>query len=301
MTSGQIRFFDTPTGAVPFSQIAVQLHPADDVGIAKTPISSGVVLKRQNAPDVAINQFIPSGHKFALKAAAVGDPIRRYGQIIGFATQPIGIGDHVHTHNLAVEDFARDYAFCTEVRPVEYVPEDQRRTFLGYRRADGRVGTRNYIALLASVNCSAHTIREIARYFTPERLAAYPNVDGVIALTHGSGCGIRTGGEDYDILQRTIVGMARHANVGGYIMIGLGCETNQIQDIMDNYHLNGASSDLPLNLTIQSQAGFARRCRPESNWSKACCRRSTRRRARRSRSPNWWSRSSAAAAMAGRA
>lgn len=256
MTSGQIQFFDTPTGAVPFSQIAVQLHPADDVAIAKRPISPGVVLKREGAPDIAMQQFIPSGHKFALNDVAVGDPIRRYGQIIGFATQPIHVGDHVHTQNLEFEDFTRDYAFGQDVHPVEYVPEDQRRTFMGYLRPDGRVGTRNYIALLASVNCSAHTIHEIAHYFTPERLAPYPNVDGVIALTHGSGCGLRLGGEDYDILQRTIVGMARHANVGGYIMIGLGCETNQIQDIMDNYHLNGQSSELPLNLTIQSAGGI---------------------------------------------
>ncbi len=238
MTTGQIRFFDTPTGIVPFSQVALHLNPADDVAIAKTPISPGVTLKRDGAPDVTINQFIPSGHKFATNAVALGDPLRRYGQIIGFATQPIQAGDHVHTHNLAVEDFARDYAFCSDVRAVEYVPADQRRTFMGYQREDGRVGTRNYIAILGSVNCSAHTIQQIAHYFTPERLAAYPNVDGVIALTHGSGCGVRLGGDDYTLLQRTLAGMARHANVGAYMMIGLGCETNQISDLMDNYHLN---------------------------------------------------------------
>lgn len=256
MTTGSIQFFETPTGAVAFGSVALHLNPMDDVAIAKTPISPGVVLQREGAPDVAINQFIPSGHKFALSSAETGSPIRRYGQIIGFATQPIRAGDHVHTHNLAVEDFAREYAFCSDVRSVEYVPEDQRRTFMGYRRPDGRVGTRNVIAILASVNCSAHTIREIAGYFTPERLAAYPNVDGVIALTHGSGCGVRLGGDDYTLLQRTIAGMARHANVGAYLMIGLGCETNQISDLMDNYHLNADSSALPLNLTIQGQGGI---------------------------------------------
>ncbi len=256
MTSGQIRFFDTPTGAVPLHQIAVHLNPIDDVAIAKTPISPGVVITRADAPDLPIRQFIPSGHKFALHAVAEGEPIRRYGQIIGTATQPIQPGDHVHTHNLAFDDFERDYAFCTDIRPVEYVPEDQRRRFMGYLRPDGRVGTRNTIAILASVNCSAHTIREIAHYFTPERLAAYPNVDGVIPLTHGLGCGLRLGGEDYDLLQRTIVGMARHRNVGAYLMIGLGCETNQIQDLMDNYHLNADPSHLPLNLTIQGEGGI---------------------------------------------
>ncbi len=256
MTSGQIRFFDTPTGSVPLSQIAVHLNPADNVAIAKAPVSPGVTLTRPNAPGVSVRQFIASGHKIALDDVAQGEPIRRYGQIIGFATQPIQAGDHVHSHNLAVGDFARDYAIGSDVRAVDYVPEGQRRTFMGYQRADGRVGTRNYVAIVASVNCSAHTIREIAAYFTPERLAAYPNVDGVIALTHGSGCGLRLGGEDYDILQRTIVGMATHRNVGAYMMIGLGCETNQIQDLMDNYHLNGSPSNLPLNLTIQGAGGI---------------------------------------------
>lgn len=256
MTTGSIRFFDTPTGAVAFGSVALHLNPVDDVAIAKTPISPGVVLQRADAPDVVINQFIPSGHKFAVKAVETGAPLRRYGQIIGFATQPIQLGDHVHTHNLAVEAFDRDYDFCADVRPFEYVPVDQRRTFMGYKRADGRVGTRNYIAVLGSVNCSAHTIQQIAHYFTPERLAAYPNVDGVLALTHGSGCGVRLGGDDYTLLQRTIAGMASHANVGAYLMVGLGCETNQISDIMDNYHLNAMAGDLPLNLTIQGSGGI---------------------------------------------
>ncbi|HVU15176.1 MAG TPA: altronate dehydratase family protein [Phototrophicaceae bacterium] len=256
MTSGQIRFFDTPVGAVPIQQITVQLNPMDDVVIAKTPISPGVILKREGAPNIPINRFIPSGHKIAINVIEKGAPIRRYGQIIGFATQPIQPGDHIHTHNMEFENFTRDYAFCEGVTPVEFVPEDQRRTFMGFKRADGRVGTRNYIAIIASVNCSAHTIREIAHYFTPEKLAAYPNVDGVIALTHGLGCGLRLGGDDYAIVQRTIAGMARHPNVGAYMMIGLGCETNQIQDIMDNYHLNGTQGELPLNLTIQGEGGI---------------------------------------------
>jgi altronate hydrolase len=258
MTSGKIRFFDTPTGAIPFSEIALHLNPTDDVAIAKQPISPGVTIIRDSAPDIAINHFIPSGHKFALNAVESGKPIRRYGQIIGFATQAIKTGDHVHTHNLAVEEFARDYAFCSEIKAVEFVPENQRRTFMGYKRADGRVGTRNYIAILASVNCSAHTIQEIVRHFTPERLSTYPNVDGVIALTHDMGCGQRVGGDDIQILQRTIVGMARHPNVGAYLMVGLGCETNQIQDIMDNYHLRSETTEsgLPLNLTIQGQGGI---------------------------------------------
>ena len=258
MTTGTIRFFETPpTGAIPFGETALQLNPVDDVAIAKLPISPGVVVQREGAPDIVVSHFIPSGHKFALRDIPVDNPVRRYGQIIGFATQPIHVGDYVHTHNLAFEDFVRDYAFCSDVKPVDFVPEAQRRTFMGYKRPDGRVGTRNYIAVIASVNCSSFTIDEIVRHFTLEMLAPYPNVDGVIALTHGSGCGVRLGGEDYEILQRTMVGMARHPNVGAYIMVGLGCETNQIQDVIDNYHLNAEPSSLPpLNLTIQGEGGI---------------------------------------------
>ncbi len=259
MTSANVNLIEIPqTGKIPFGQVAIHLHPDDDVAIAKVPVSPGAILQRENAPDVPVHHFITSGHKIALHPLAVGEPIRRYGQIIGFATVPIEMGDHVHTHNLAVGDFARDYAFSTDVRPVSLLPENQRRTFMGYKRADGRVGTRNYIALLSSVNCSAHTIREIARHFTAEKLADYPNVDGVIALPHPSGCGVRTGGDDYTILQRTLAGMARHANVGAYLVVGLGCETNQIKDLVDNYHLRAGDtpSALPPSLTIQGEGGI---------------------------------------------
>jgi altronate hydrolase len=259
MTTGNVTLIDSPLkGAVSFDEVALHLHPSDDVAIAKTPISPGLVIRRNDSPDIHPRQFIPSGHKIALASVSPGQPLHRYGQIIGFATQAIQPGDHVHTHNLAVGDFARDYAFCADVQAVDYVPEGQRRAFMGYKRTNGKVGTRNYIAILASVNCSAHTIREITRYFTPEKLVTYPNVDGVIALTHSSGCGVRVGGADYQILQRTIAGMARHANVGAYLMVGLGCETNQIQEIADNYQLQmqAESLDFPLNLTIQGQGGI---------------------------------------------
>ncbi|MBX3065296.1 MAG: altronate dehydratase [Anaerolineae bacterium] len=245
----------SPSSDLPFDEAAIRLNPIDQVAIAKVSLSPGSVLRRSDAAPLVIKQFIPSGHKIALEAVAQGQPIRRYGQIIGFATRSVEVGDHVHTHNLAVEDFARDYGFCEDVQSVKYVPESQRRTFMGYLRPDGRVATRNYIAILSSVNCSAHTIKEIAHYFTPERLAAYPNVDGVIALPHTAGCGSRIGGADYVILQRTIAGMARHANVGGYMMVGLGCETNQIRDIIDNYALED-SNGAPNYLNIQDEGGL---------------------------------------------
>lgn len=263
MSFDAIAFVDVaPRQAVALDDVAIRLHPEDDVAIAKTHLPVGMIVRLASEAHTTaeLSRLIPSGHKLALRSIAAGDPVRRYGQIIGFATQPIHPGEHVHSHNLAVQDFARDYAFGADVRPVQYVPADQRRTFQGYKRADGRVGTRNYIAVLASVNCSAHTTREIARAFTPERLAAYPHVDGVIALSHLSGCANRVGGADYVLLQRTLAGMARHPNIGAYIIVGLGCETNQVTDLIQNYDLGVDGEDeprrAPPHLVIQGSGGI---------------------------------------------
>ncbi len=259
-----VAFIDiAPRQPVPLRDVAIRLHAEDNVAIVKTHLQAdtSLILESQSRPpsSIHVRRLIPAGHKIALQAIATGEPVRRYGQVIGFATQPIAAGEHVHSHNLGVQDFARDYAFGVDVKPVEYIPPDRRRTFLGYKRSDGRVGTRNYIAVIASVNCSAHTSREIAHAFTPERLAAYPNVDGVIALTHLSGCGNRIGGDDYVLLQRTLAGMARHPNIGAYIIVGLGCETNQIVDLLNNYGLD-ASDDgarrAPPRLVIQGEGGL---------------------------------------------
>jgi len=265
MSIGTIDFAEfTPAGEVPLSEVALRLHPQDQVAVAKTNLQSGTVLVLASPDDpqmkVAVRQFIPSGHKVALSAIITGDSVRRYGQVIGFATQNIKPGEHVHTHNLGVKDFDRDYAFGADVQPVAYIPEADRRTFLGYKQANGKVGTRNYIAIIASVNCSAHTCREIAHYFTPERLAPFPNVDGVIALAHSSGCATRIGGPDYLLLQRTLAGMARNPNVGAYLFIGLGCETNQIADLIDRQKLddngNNSAFERPLHLVIQDTGGL---------------------------------------------
>jgi altronate hydrolase len=258
MSLGNINFVDfTPPKTVPLHEVAIRLHPEDHVVIAKTNLTAGTTLLLGDDTPVKVRQFIPSGHKVAITEIARDAPLRRYGQIIGFATGPIQPGDHVHSHNLDVKDFARDYAFGVDVRPVDYIPEAERRTFMGYKRANGQVGTRNFIAIISSVNCSAHVSREIAHYFTPERLAAYPNVDGVIALTHSLGCANRLGGHDYLMLQRTLAGMARHANVGAYVLVGLGCETNQISDLVERHQLtrNGNGSQPPLHLIIQDSGG----------------------------------------------
>jgi altronate hydrolase len=238
---------------VPLSEIAVRLHPEDDVVIAKTDLQADVVLlvETGEAPDgVTLCQSVPSGHKVALRAIAAGGPVRRYGQVIGFATRDIAPGEHVHTHNLGAPTFTREYAIGVDVPPVTCVPEDERRTFMGYARPSLRAGTRNYVAVISSVNCSAHATRQIARYWTPERLAPYPNVDGVIAITHHGGCSIRLGGEEHVMLQRTLVGIARHPNVGGHLFVGLGCEVNQIDALVECQALGDSQA-----LIIQDRGG----------------------------------------------
>ena len=258
MSTVNVQLVDAPqAGRVPLAQMAIRLHPADHVAIAKTPLPPGKTLVLEDGSSLTVRQLVPSGHKLALASAAAGDPIRRYGQIIGFATQPIAPGEHVHNHNLGVADFARDYAFGADVQPVDYVPVELRRSFQGYLRPNGRVGTRNLIAVIASVNCSAHTCREIAHAISDDLLEAYPSVDGVIALSHLSGCANRIGGDDYVLLQRTLAGMATHANVGAYIVVGLGCETNQVSDLIRNYSLRaGLSVEPPPSLNIQDVGGI---------------------------------------------
>lgn len=258
MSSVNVSLVDVPgAGRVPLGQMAIRLHPSDHVAIAKTPLPPGTQLEQDDGRVILVNQLVPSGHKLALSALEPGQPVRRYGQIIGFATQPVAPGEHVHSHNLSVADFARDYAFGVDVAPVTVAPLAERRIFQGYVRPGGRVGTRNYIAVIASVNCSAHVCREVAHAIGPDILAQYPNVDGVIALSHLSGCANRIGSDDYVLLQRTLAGMATHVNVGGYIIVGLGCETNQVADLIQNYSLqSGIAAEPPPNLNIQDVGGI---------------------------------------------
>ncbi|MES2940947.1 MAG: altronate dehydratase family protein [Pseudomonadota bacterium] len=206
----------------------IRLHPQDDVVIARAQLVGGASIE-----GVQVKGLIPPGHKVATRAIAQGEPVRRYNQIIGFASRPIAAGEHVHTQNLDVGPdgggFARDYAFGADVKPE---PARREATFMGIRRADGRVATRNYIGILSSVNCSATAARAIADHFSrqtnPGALADYPHVDGVVALTHGTGCGMDTQGLGMQILERTLAGYATHANFAAVVVVGLGCEANQI-------------------------------------------------------------------------
>ena len=206
----------------------IRLHAADDVLIARAQLVGGATVE-----GVTVKGLIPAGHKVATRAIATGEAVRRYNQIIGFASKPIAAGEHVHTHNLDMGpdkgNFERDYAFGADVKPE---PTRLAATFMGIKRPDGRVATRNYIGVLTSVNCSATAARAIADHFSrqtnPQALADFPNVDGVVALTHGTGCGMDADGMGMQILQRTLTGYATHANFWGVLVVGLGCEANQI-------------------------------------------------------------------------
>jgi altronate hydrolase len=232
----------------------VQLHPDDDVAIARHQLVAGMRIRRS----LAVRGLIPAGHKLAVHGIEAGAPVRRYGQIIGFATRAIEAGEHVHTHNLSMGNFDRDYAFGADAKPASTVAAPAR--FMGIVRTDGRVATRNYIGVLTSVNCSATAARAIADYFRrdihPQALADYPNVDGVIALTHAQGCAIDSEGEALEMIRRTLGGYARHPNFAGVLIVGLGCETNQIDRLVQSEGLTpGAALK---TMTIQATGGTAR-------------------------------------------
>jgi len=209
----------------------IRIHAQDNVVIARSQLVGGTVLADEG---VTVSGLVPPGHKVATQAIAKGQAVRRYDQIIGMATRDIAAGEHVHTHNLAFSDFAREHAPGAAAQPTAYVAQPA--TFQGIVRADGQVATRNYIGVLTSVNCSATAARAIADYFRrdirPEALADFPNVDGVVALTHGMGCATASDGEELQVLRRTLGGYAKHPNFAAVLVVGLGCETNQISGLL---------------------------------------------------------------------
>ncbi len=233
----------------------IRIHPADNVVIARRQLLGGTPIA---AEGITIAGLVPPGHKVATQAIRQGDAVRRYNQIIGHATQAITPGQHVHTHNLAFADFARRHEPGAGTHPTAYA--QQPATFDGIVRADGRVATRNYIGVLTSVNCSATAARAIADRFRrdihPEALAAYPNVDGIVALTHGMGCATDSEGEELRVLRRTLGGYAKHPNFAAVLVVGLGCETNQIQGLIAQEGLQEGARLVTFN--IQDTGGTAK-------------------------------------------
>ncbi len=242
---------------------AVLLRSEDNVAVAARPIPEGFALEL-GGRSVRAREPIALGHKIALQDVEVGAPVLKYGQIIGFASQAIPAGAWVHVHNLRADLFDRDYAHASE-RPVA-PPAGAPRTFPGYLRPDGRVGTRNYVAVISTVNCSASTSRAVAEVFRGDAWKRdFPNVDGVFAITHKGGCATQFGGVDHTQLERVLAGFADHPNIAAYVIVGLGCEVSQAQHLIESRDLHArgtraraADAPRPRFLNIQDQGGITR-------------------------------------------
>jgi altronate hydrolase len=259
----------------------VLLHPEDNVCIATRNLEGGTQVT-VGGKAVRLTGAVRMGHKIALTNVAKGGRVYRYGQTIGFATDAIEPGDWVHTHNVEAGAFSRDYEYATDV-PRD-PPPITGRTFQGYRRADGRAGTRNYIAIISNVNCSASVSKYVSHRFDEQILKDFPNVDGILPLTHKGGCGMQYGGEDHEQLARTMAGFAKHPNVGAYILVGLGCETGQAIHLIENQGLvqltppsplggegSGVRGPSPQGRATRSMNSAPRSSPPGSATRSACC------------------------------
>lgn len=236
-------------------EAAFVLDPSDNVAVARRNLPAGEVV-RVGGRTARLTAPIRFGHKIAIERIEEGRPVRKYGQIIGFAATTIEPGLHVHVHNIDGRAFDRECAAPST--PPSPIRLEAPRWFEGYLRDDGRVGTRNYIAVVSTVNCSASTSRRIASHFTPEALAPFSRVDGVFAVTHKTGCGMAEGGIDRIHLQRCLAGFASHPNVYGCVVVGLGCEVNQAQELIETHRLAGSTGAPPRVLTVQGEGGVAR-------------------------------------------
>ena len=226
----------------------IRLAETDNVVTATRPLEAGALIE-----GVTTAALIPRGHKMATRPIAQGEAVVKYANIIGYASAPIAPGAHVHTQNVDFRATDHAYEFATDLLPVTPASGD---SFMGFRRARGRAGTRNFIAVITSVNCSATAARMIASAFGPEEMAGFPNVDGVAAFVHGTGCGMAGDGEGFEALQRVMWGYARHPNVAGVLMVGLGCEMNQIDWLLEAHGIERGPLFHAMN--IQDVAGLAR-------------------------------------------
>lgn len=226
---------------------AIHLNPLDNVAIARVPLAAGMKLRVDGVP-ITVLDAVPAGHKVAVARVQAGEMVHRYGQAIGRAKVQIEPGRHVHTHNISFEELTFSYEFPQGEIPYPALPKDVP-AFRGYLREDGRAGTRNYIAVVAASNCAAHTAELIAASFDGERLP--PNVDGVVAFPHGEGCG-HTIGPDTEQLRRTLAGVLAHPNVSAAIILGLGCEVNQIDHYLGP---NAPRSSRLVGMTLQGSGG----------------------------------------------
>lgn len=233
------------------------LNPADNIAVALGNLDVGTAVPQ----GVTIHRRVPRGHKFATKAIPAGEAVLKFGQIIGFAKEAILPGDWVHEHNCGMGGpdgtLTHDYDFAAAAVAPDMLLLDQRATFEGYRRANGSVGTRNYIGILTSVNCSATVAKFVAEAINRSGiLNDYPEIDGVVPFVHGTGCGMESRGEGFDILKRTQWGYTSNPNLGAALLVGLGCEVFQIGRMKELYGIE--EGETFQTMTIQERGGTKR-------------------------------------------
>ncbi len=226
----------------------IRLSDKDNVVVALRDLAA-----KESVDGVELIDDVARGHKLAVADIAAGDAVIKYAQTIGFATRKVSKGEHIHTHNIEFRGTEHNYEYSTDAVQPTLLPESEQAQFMGYKRADGQVGTRNFIAILSSVNCSATAVQHIANTFDHNLLGDYPNIDGVVAFSHSTGCGLADSGDGFDNLQRVLWGFAQHANVAGVLMVGLGCEVNQISSLAEKYRLERGTLFRTMN--IQSVGG----------------------------------------------
>lgn len=228
----------------------IRLDPADNVVVARVEISAGTAVFSEHLTTL---QDVPVGHKIAARLIEKGQPVLKYNTVIGYASEDLQAGTWMHSHNIAFGETARDYRYGQDYLPTDLLPADQRATFQGIVRADGRVATRNYLGVFVVGNCGATVARKIANHFDEQRLAAYPNIDGVVPFVHEIGCGMEMTGEPMNLLRRTIGGHVKHANTAGGLLIALGCERNNIYGFIEQEQL--VLGDMLKSLVIQDVGG----------------------------------------------
>jgi altronate hydrolase len=231
----------------------IRLDPADNVVVARMPVPAGTPVPMENT---VTRHDVPAGHKIAARFIRKGEAVRKYNTVIGYASEDLVPGTWMHSHNILFDEVEKNYAFSKNYRPTEYVPEAERATFQGIRRPDGRVGTRNYVGVFTLGAGGATAARKIADWFTPDRLAEFPNVDGVAPFAHGLGEGMERSGEPMALLRRTIAGTIRNPNTAAALVIATGAESNALDEFLRE---QGLAEGPKLRTLVIGESGGLRR------------------------------------------
>ncbi len=239
----------------------IRLDKEDNVVVARYDIPAGIKIESEN---IITLKDIPAGHKIATRHIKKGEEIKKYNTIIGYAKEDTEPGEWMHSHNIVFDEVHKDYAYSKDYKPVEIIPENERAKFMGIVREDGRVATRNFIAVAVAGNCAATVARKIANYFTEEKLREYPNVDGVVPFITGLGCGMEMSGEPMDLLRRTISGHVTNPNIAGAIVCALGCERNNIDEMFKQENL--VEGKMLRRLVMQEVGGTTKAIKLGIKW-----------------------------------